>query len=291
MGPELTPLRIAALGLHVSAAGDAPTPLRERLRERLSRPPRRVNRLIELALIGAVDCIGDCPLPADTPVLLALSSGCVADSAQLLSDSLQDNPAMPVRFINVSSNMAGFYVAQQFGLSGSCQVVSRETGSWAAALELAAIDPATGGLVAALEEAAWPMDSHRERLGLATDAPVLESSAWLRLADDGEMAVADCRLGPPREPLATLQQRAHAWASEHESVLDVHGEVNAAAELELPRWASRHTGHSGHADALHALEFLQHGRGQLIQLQIDADGRGSGRCFRRLIGAGESDRA
>ena len=285
MDAELSPMRIAGLGLYTAPADEHSASLRALLRERLANPPRRINRLIELALIGAADCIGEQRLAPETPVMLALSSGCVADSWQLLGDALNEVPAMPVRFINVSGNMTGFYVAQSFGLEGSCQVVSRETGAWAAALELAAVDPGCrrGALVAALEEAAWPMDQHRERLGLDRQVPVLETSAWLRLARDGEAAIGELSLGPPREAPESMAERVAAWAATGgDTWLDLHGDGDAPTLPELPRWSPRHAGYSGHADALNALAFLQQGNGQLIQLQVDADGRGSARRFLRL---------
>ncbi len=60
-----------------------------------------------------------------------------------------------------------------------------------AVLELLGQDGAAGQhLVGAVEECAWPLAAHRQRLGLPADAPLAEASYWLWLDADCERPLA-----------------------------------------------------------------------------------------------------
>ena len=177
----MTPLRIAAVSTVLLPAGDAPTPLRPAVQELVREAPRRISRLIELALIGAHRCMrGQRPDPR-CPLYLALTHGCVAEAVALVQSVIAGGLPTPVGFINVSSNMAGFYVASTLGTHGSNQAVSAGEFSFEAALELASLgrEHRSQGLIGAVEECAWPLAAHRERLGLPADQAFSEASHWL----------------------------------------------------------------------------------------------------------------
>jgi len=180
----MNPLPIVAAASFETPAGAQPLPLRTELKRVCANPPRRINRLIELSLIGAHRCVGGRALHPDTPIYMAFASGCIADSVGMVRDATRGQPPMPVTFINVSSNMAGFYVASSLGLHSGNQVVSARGFPWEAMLELALLGGAKdrGLLMGAVEECAWPLPEHRERLGLPEDCKLLETSHWL-LAD------------------------------------------------------------------------------------------------------------
>jgi len=188
----MKPLPITGVASLARVAGEAPASLREAIRALCPAAPRRVNRLIEWGLLGAHTCVQGHALPPDTDIYMAFSSGCVADSVALVKNAVRDQPTMPVTFINVSSNMAGFYVASSLGLHSENQVVASRDFSWEAALELAMLNTADrrGLLVGAVEEAVWPLAEHRERLGLAPGAPVLESSQWLLVSRESTAPIA-----------------------------------------------------------------------------------------------------
>ncbi len=180
-------LKVAAVASLDLQAGETPAILGERVREACGKSVRRINRFIQLALIGAHDCVGSRSLAADTAVYLATGQGNVADTAQMMRDILARGEApMPFSFINVSSNMAGFYVAQGLELSGANLTVSRHDFSFEAAVQLAGVDLGDGGraLIGAVEECAWPLARHRERLGVAQGTPLSEGSHWLLIDQD-----------------------------------------------------------------------------------------------------------
>ena len=174
-------------GLYCAVAEDRPADLLQQLQAVGGPRLRRSNRYIALSLLGALDCVRGQQLLPDCAVYLSSGLGNVAETVAMLQPVLCEGLApMPFSFINVSNNMAGFTLAQQLGLHGRNLAVARRGGAFGAALELALRDLRSGrvpqALVGAVDECVWPLAAHRQRLGLAADAPLLEGSAWLLLA-------------------------------------------------------------------------------------------------------------
>jgi hypothetical protein len=189
----MTPLKVAGVSTLLLRAGAAPEPLRERLRQALPEPPRRLNRLIELALIGSHRCLAGRRPEPECPLYLAVTHGCAADNVTLVTAvAARNQPPTPVGFINLSSNMPGFYVAATLGLHGSNQSVAADDFmQFEAALELASLGGARRqALVGAVEECVWPLAPHRERLQLPPERPLSECSHWLFVDQDADEALA-----------------------------------------------------------------------------------------------------
>ena len=160
-------------------ASDPARDLKTLLQERTAKPgPRRVNRWIQLALLGARQCVLEQDLAPDTAIYLTTRNGAVGDTLALLSGNAQDQPPAPFRFINVSGNMAAYYLAADLGISGANQVIVSHQLPWFSLLELAQISSSNSLLLGAVEELVWPLDTHRQRLKLETDAKIGESSHW-----------------------------------------------------------------------------------------------------------------
>lgn len=176
-------LKVAAASTLLLPATEPAEPLRARVREVVRDPPRRISRIIELSLIGAHRCLHGRRADPHCPLYLALTHGCVADGVALVTTVARGGLPTPVGFINLSSNMAGFYVAATLGVHGPNQAVAADDFSLECALELAALGPGHGGqaLIGAVEECAWPLAEHRARLALAPDRALTESSHWLFL--------------------------------------------------------------------------------------------------------------
>lgn len=149
--------------------------------------PRRVNRLIQLAVLGARRCVGDRTLPDNTAVYLTSRSAHVADSLLLLGRIRANQPSSPVSFINTSGNMAGYYIAADLGLSGSNQSIHATDLAWSQILELAvaAADPQQYLLIGCAEECVWPLEQHRSRHELAADCAIDEQSTFVLLGPVG----------------------------------------------------------------------------------------------------------
>lgn len=162
--------------------------------------PRRVSRYTELALLGAQNCTkGRDNIPEHCAVYLASIQGQTAQATDLIRQIIKEkDDIMPLSFINVSSNMAGFSIAQVLNLSGRNNAVTNKGLAFEIALEMALLDLMMGvvpmALVGVVEECSFPLAEHQKRLGLDSKARLSEGSAWLLLsaqAMDG--ALCKCR--------------------------------------------------------------------------------------------------
>lgn len=271
----MTPLPIAAVSSLAQVAAETPAILREQVKALCPRAPRRINRLTELSLIGAQRCVQGRQLPPDTPIYMAFTSGCIADSVALVRDVISGQPPMPVTFINVSSNMAGFYVASSLGLHSGNQVVSCNDFAWEATLELALLSPARGFLLGAVEECAWPLAEHRERMGLPPGAPMLETSHWLLADREMKSPIATLhwlrRFSGDAALFEFLDQQS--WA--RETLLNVQNADGAliGQKLGLRLDAHENLGHTGMPAALACVRFIEQRRNTaLLHLNRGRDG-------------------
>ncbi len=259
----MKPLPIAAVAGYAMEAGETPTNLREDLRAACPAAPRRINRLIELSLIGAHRCAANRKLDARTAIYMACTHGCISDAVTLVRDTVRGVPTMPVTFINVSSNMAGFYVASTLGLHSGNHVGSANEFAWEATLELAR---ASRGpvLVGAVEECAWPLDAHRVRLDLARGAVVLETSQWLLADPAAENPCAWFEDLRRYASTAALLEALRASPPAAGTRLQVSGPADAgalagitAATALVPQAALAPSGHTGMPAALQCLGFIE----------------------------------
>jgi hypothetical protein len=271
----MTPLPIAAVSSFAQIATETPASLREQVKALCPRAPRRINRLTELGLIGAQRCVLGRELPLDTAVYMAFTSGCIADSVALVRDVVRGTPPMPVTFINVSSNMAGFYIASSLGLHSGNQVVSCNDFAWEAALELAMLSPARGLLLGAVEECAWPLAEHRERLGLPPGAPLLETSHWLLADREIESPIATLQWLRRFSGDAALFEFLGQQSWPRDTLLNVQNADGAqiAQKLGLKLNSSDSAGHSGMPAALACVRFIEQLPGAgLLHLNRGRDG-------------------
>jgi hypothetical protein len=187
-----------------------PADLRPEVQAAWGRPFRRVNHFIELALVGARSCLAGVAqaVPRECDILLATEQGNVADVARITEALVgRDEPPMPLDFINVPNNMAGFYLAQGLDLEGRNLTLSHRSFAFEAALDLAhfaaAVSPPPGplALVGGVDACAFPLADHRQRMGLPARTPLPEGSSWLYTGGDPHQALAQCdwvRFSPDR---------------------------------------------------------------------------------------------
>jgi len=246
----VTPLKIAAAAALRLPASEPPEPLRPRLQQAMAQPPRRINRLTELALLGAHQCLkGSRPQPR-CPLYLALTHGCVADGVALVTHVVTTGlPPSPIGFINMSSNMAGFHVAAALGLRGSNQSLAADDFSFEAALELASLghEQCPQRLIGAVEECAWPLAEHRRRLGLPADRALAECSHWLFVDQEASA------------PLATIQ-----WVRRYENEAAARDALARERLAGLAPRAQADQGHTGHRTAQRICGFVESGEGSAL---------------------------
>ncbi|QLF94281.1 hypothetical protein HW090_14175 [Pseudomonas sp. ABC1] len=166
---------IAAHELHGNAQCDDKA-LKSALVEWLPNPPRRIDRLILLALLGAAPLKGqvrsDCGLylasrhPARSTMGALLDAVCV-----------QQRQPKPFEFVNSVSNAAGFHVAQQLGLEGPNLFIGAGPRVWRQLQQLATLDLADGSVSQAL---LLVVD---EQADFTVQAALLENGPHNRLAE------------------------------------------------------------------------------------------------------------
>lgn len=182
------------------ARGEAPVDLKAQMDAAWGKRFRRINHFIELALIGVKSCVSRSPtavLPG-CDVYLASEHGNVADVAKITEMIVKQKEApMPLDFLNVPNNMAGFYLAQGLGLHSANMAIAHRAFPFETALDIALFNISTSGkigacaLVGSVEEVAYPLNQHRQRLGLKANAPLVEESSWFFIGNDPEGAIAE----------------------------------------------------------------------------------------------------
>jgi len=243
----------AALACDVTAAAgigwridDAVPPLRDAVKQACGVSVRRVNRLIQLALIGACRCASGRRLDPGCGLYLASGQGALQDSVDVFTQMFVDGQApKPISFVNTLSNTACFYVAKILGLEGPNQFVSASTFPLESALSLALLDLARGrvqqALVGGVDECVLPLADHRKRLRTEPDAPLGEGSHWLLLEREATSAPIG-RLHYVREfPdedaltkwLGTLPIAPESWARSFGSGIAQAERVRLAGRLPL----------------------------------------------------------
>jgi hypothetical protein len=185
--------RVVSAGHYLHAVREAePLPelgpvLKQVCRER----PRRVDRFIELALLGSGLCARSHALKPDCGIYIGSGFGPMGSNVAVQEQLFRDRaPPKPFDFMNILGASAGFHVAKNLGLTGQNLFVSRRRASLEAVLVLAEADLKLGAvsqaLVGVVEEVTLPLAQHRQRQGLVADTPVAEGSHWLLLEAAGE---------------------------------------------------------------------------------------------------------
>ncbi|MFO7594633.1 MAG: beta-ketoacyl synthase N-terminal-like domain-containing protein [Pseudomonadota bacterium] len=272
--------RLLSARSYAAAASDPPADLKPLLREVHPNRMRRNNRFTELALLGALRCVQDIGgLPEQCALYLASGQGNVSDTVSLLHETVRDRlEPMPLSFINVSSNIAGFTVSQVLGLHGHNIAVSRNGGAFDSALELALLDLQSGAvpmaLVGVVEEYALPPAEHCRRLGLAEGELPAEQSSWLLLtAESGhgrEGPVATCQRY--RSPM-DLPDNPHArWIAGADLPVSARGKRPATESPgePLPGYSESIRLHP----LVEALDGLTKGRSERPVYYLNGDGTG-----------------
>lgn len=188
-------MRIVAWGDYYGAVAEQPPELKTLVKEATGQSVRRIDRFIQLALIGAGRCIGGRAIDADTAVYLASGRGDMEITVEVMEQLFRaGQPPKPLSFINTVSNAACFYIAQNFALNGRSSFICSRYFAFENALQLALLDLATGvvgsALIGAVDATVPPLHDHRRRLDLAEDTPVGEGSHWLWLSADARADAA-----------------------------------------------------------------------------------------------------
>lgn len=156
------------------------------LREACAQPQRRIDRFIQLALVGSARCVKGLSLSERCAVIVATGVGPVGNNIIVQETLLKERLLpKPFHFVNTLGSSSGYYVSKNLGLSGEAQFVSRRRGALDAALSCA-FTLLQGGLAAqvllgVVEECTLPLIEHRRRQTLGVGETLAEGSHWFLL--------------------------------------------------------------------------------------------------------------
>ncbi|MGH8373504.1 MAG: beta-ketoacyl synthase N-terminal-like domain-containing protein [Gammaproteobacteria bacterium] len=163
--------------------------LEAELKELCREPFRRIDRFIQLALLGSGRCVAGQDLQPDCGLYLGSGLGPIGNNVVTQQQLIRDREIpKPFNFINTLGSSAGFYVARNLDLHGQNLFVSRRGASLEAVLNLAIADLSLGivsqALVGVVEEVVPPLAVHRQRQQLSATQALVEGSHWLLLQSD-----------------------------------------------------------------------------------------------------------
>lgn len=150
---------------------------------------RRIDRFVQLALLGAAECVAGRQLATDCGLYLSSGFGPI-NSNVLVQDAIHRDSRlpMPFNFVNTLGSSACYHVVKELNLTGEAVMVARGNASFTAALMCAYSDLASGVasqvLVGAVEECVLPGDRHRALLRLDEGVAIAEGSHWVLLERD-----------------------------------------------------------------------------------------------------------
>lgn len=181
---------------------------------------RRVDRFIQLALIGSHQCVDKLP-PANCGLYIGSYESCKTGSASALKQIYANNEMLkPLHFINMVSNAAIFYIAQSLNMNAGGMFLSCSHAALEKSLQLAQADLDDGSyqhaLVGIVDECADPIRLQKILLGYQADEAIAlgESSFWLQTSAISEGAIAqvidNCRYSNWPALLEKLQQLSPA---------------------------------------------------------------------------------
>jgi len=179
--------------------------LKELIRPLCRENYRRLDRYIQLALLGSGLCKRNLPpgknLNQETALYIASGMSPVSSKWDVQEQIFRNHmPPKPAHFINTLSNSAGFYVARNLELRNKNIFVSRGKQSFEAGLQLLGLDLLEAGcdeaLLGAVEESPLPLSRHRQRLEVPPDTPMAEGSHWFLLRRPKELDTAKTGVAP-----------------------------------------------------------------------------------------------
>lgn len=166
---------------HITGRGVSDAALKQGLSTYVSSPPRRIDRLSLLALLGAAPLKP--VLQIDSAVYLAATYPARPNMFALLDAVCVHNRLpKPFEFVNSVSNAAGFHVAQQLGINGPNLFIGAGAQVWRDLLELASCDLESSQIQQAL--LLLVDEDHDE--GFSVQSLVVESSGGALVSDSFE---------------------------------------------------------------------------------------------------------
>lgn len=168
--------------------------LKEEIRRYTQENFRRVNRFILLSLFGALQCVHQQTLEADTAIYLTTEDGNLDVTADVLDEIYKSRSLpRPISFINTVSNTAAFYLARNLAISGRNITASSQHLSFERGLELLKVDFALGAernaLIGGVDESSLSWMNREKQAGRSWR--MVDGSAWFYVKQEKEGACGE----------------------------------------------------------------------------------------------------
>jgi len=186
---------IHAAGIHNSIPSGELSDLKTELKALSGKSYRRIDRFIQLALIGAHKAVAGYELEPDTALYLISGQGDIPVFEQVRRQRyFQKMMSKPVDFVNLAGNTAGFYVSSHLGIDGANLFLAHNRFPVQMALLLAQSDlelkKQSAILLGGVDEWLENQELSRKLLGVDATAELGEGSNWLLLSGKSVGALA-----------------------------------------------------------------------------------------------------
>jgi len=201
---------VHAAGLHNSISSGELPDLKTELKTISGKSYRRIDRFIELAIIGAHKAVAGYELEPDTALFLTSGQGDIPVFERVRRQRyFQKMMSKPVDFVNLASNTAGFYVSSHLGIAGANLFLSHKHFPVQMALLLAQSELELGKqsaiLLGGVDVWLENRELARKLLGVDAVTELGEGSNWLLLSREPAGALATLQVNSGRLSLAQIK--------------------------------------------------------------------------------------
>ncbi|VAW90099.1 hypothetical protein MNBD_GAMMA17-1634 [hydrothermal vent metagenome] len=277
----------ATSNYHHNITNNLPS-LKEQVKEACGQNIRRIDRLTQLALIGACQCNKQVAIPPQTSLYLVSMYGAFNNSLTIFKQMYQETlPPGPLKFVNTVGNAACFHISKQLALDSSSLFISRSHFLLEACIKLAHLDlsarQTTTALIGLVTEARHSIDIHRQGLNTEEATPK-EVSQWMLLSYDMPGLEPMAKIIHVKEPMRFSELLA--WIKmqfEQQNAYQVHLMISSNATSKKHSEVASQLGTAikqtitSIQDSCHTLDIFnfieQKATGPTLLIYIDTDNR------------------
>lgn len=237
---KISTVYVVGYGSYCETVNDELLNLKPLLKQQCRKTFRRIDRFIQLSLLGASKCVGEGEVIENTGIYLGSHLGAIANPIDIVHQIFdQGFSPSPLGFVNTLGNSACFYLGQNFDLNSRGSCISQGEQSFEAALKIAVLDMKCGlsdaALVGGVDECPLPIADQKARLSLGKNISLSEVSGWLQLIpvqrDSAQARVSIIESGTIKECLEALSSYSVDQYLTTNSLLPVIQEIIAGRHV------------------------------------------------------------
>ncbi len=210
---------IHAAAVYNPPPGNALPDLKSELKKITGKSYRRIDRFIQLALIGAHQAAAGYKLDPETAIYMTSGQGDIPVFERVRYQRyFQKMMSKPVDFVNLGGNIAGFYVASHLKLAGANLFLSHKQFTVQMALLLAQsaleLKQESAILLGGVDEYSENQELAKKLLGVESSIRLGEGSNWMLIKAEAEGARAALSVYPESFNLPQLKTLIEKLAAE-----------------------------------------------------------------------------